>query len=81
MSQLEQLRIAVSRTLAQVHAALDAADERHLSDARTSIQQTIERLEKIERRPHLDPTEVGLLREHVLRLGGLLRTLNRVRSV
>ena len=79
MSQLEQLRIAVSQTLARVHAALDAADERHLDDARASIQETVARLEKIEQQPNLDRVEVSLLREHILRLGGVLRTLNRVK--
>ena len=76
---LEQLRIAVSQTLALVHAALDAADDRRLSDARASIQKTIAQLEEIEQRPNLNREEIGLLREHVVRLGGVLRTLNRIK--
>jgi len=76
---LEQLRIAVWQTLARVHAALDDFDERRLEDARESIQQTIARLEEIENRRDLDREEIGLLREHILRLGGVLRTLNRIK--
>ena len=76
---LEQLRVAVSQTLALVHAALDAADERRLVDARASIQKTIAQLEEIEQRPNLNREEIALLREHVVRLGGVLRTLNRIK--
>jgi hypothetical protein len=76
---LEQLTAAVSQTLARVHAALDDADERRLTDARDSIQETIARLEDLENRHDLDREQIGLLREHILRLGGVLRTLNRIK--
>jgi hypothetical protein len=76
---LEQLTGVVSQTLARVHAALDAADAQHLADARSSIQQTILRLEEIERQRGLKRDEIAVLREHVVRLGGVLRTLNRIK--
>jgi hypothetical protein len=76
---LGYLTVLVTQTLARVHAALDAADEDRLADARSSIATTINRLEAIENERRLNREELGLVREHMLRLGGVLRTLNRIK--
>ncbi len=79
MTTLEQLQVTVSHTLARVHAALDQPDERMLDDARSSIERTIARLKQLEHAAGFDRAQVNLLREHILRLGGLLRTLQRLK--
>ncbi len=76
---LGYLTVLVSQTLARVHAALDAADEGRLADARSSVEDTMTRLEEMEKQRRLNREELGLVREHALRLGGVLRTLNRIK--
>lgn len=77
MDDFETLRIAISRALAAVHAALDDQDARGLKRAEELTGAALNRLERAERRAAREPSSVRELHELMQRLGLALGALGR----
>jgi hypothetical protein len=82
MDDLEMLRVAISRALAEVHAALDQRDARRVARAEELTRSATRRLDHIERVGRADQrSPVREIRELMQRLGSALGALGRTEPV